>query len=163
MKVTKQSMFSGKTHTLDLEVTEAQMQEWLTSPRTRVIQDIFPNLTPSEREFLMTGVTAEEWDSEFKPKTWMDMAERLPRNSVIRMTRSIVCGFDFHEGSIFTVIENNLNEMEPCLILADSGPDQWFMPGPGRHDSAEWDELAPFEIIRRTPDGKDEQRAKDLG
>ena len=30
-----------------------------------LIQDAFPFLSPGEREFLMTGITPEEWDSIF--------------------------------------------------------------------------------------------------
>lgn len=64
MKVTRMSMFSGKIHTLEIEVTQEQLDE-LNSPNRRLIQEIVPNLTPDEREFLMTGVTKEEWDAEF--------------------------------------------------------------------------------------------------
>jgi len=32
----------------------------------KLIQNAMPYLTPSEREFLMTGITAEEWDNVFK-------------------------------------------------------------------------------------------------
>jgi hypothetical protein len=28
-----------------------------------LIQDAFPDLSPDDREFLMTGITPEEWDS----------------------------------------------------------------------------------------------------
>lgn len=64
MLVTKTSMFTGITRTLDLPVTQAQLDAY--AAKQDLIQNIFPNLTPSQREFIMTGVTAEEWDAEFK-------------------------------------------------------------------------------------------------
>ena len=30
------------------------------------IQNIFPHLTPGQREFIMTGITDDEWDETFK-------------------------------------------------------------------------------------------------
>ena len=30
-----------------------------------LIQNIFPDLTPDEREFIKTGVTPDEWDNMF--------------------------------------------------------------------------------------------------
>jgi hypothetical protein len=65
MQITKRSVFTGKTHTMDLNITAEQWAEYNSSQGRRLIQDIFPNLTDNEREFLMTGVTKEEWDEEF--------------------------------------------------------------------------------------------------
>lgn len=31
-----------------------------------LIQDAFPELSDDEREFIMTGITPQEWDAEFK-------------------------------------------------------------------------------------------------
>lgn len=64
MIVSKKSDWSGEVHTMDLDVTEEGLARcWSQSPTgTEHIQDVFPNLTPGEREFLMTGVTEEEWD-----------------------------------------------------------------------------------------------------
>jgi hypothetical protein len=62
MLITKESMFTGKVHTRDIDVTEAQLYAWRTGT---MIQDAMPHLTPDEREFIMTGVTPEEWNAEF--------------------------------------------------------------------------------------------------
>ena len=43
---------------MDLNVTEAQLGRWEAG---ELIQNVFPDLSPDDREFLMTGVTAEEW------------------------------------------------------------------------------------------------------
>lgn len=66
MKITKKSMFTGKIHTLDIPVTQKQLDAWKNG---MLIQKAMPNLTPSQREFLMTGVTEEEWNSEFGTDT----------------------------------------------------------------------------------------------
>ena len=69
MKVTKKSSFTGIEHTLDLPtVTEERLAQcWRFNPNGegKHIQQVFPELTAAEREFLMTGVTAEEWQDVF--------------------------------------------------------------------------------------------------
>lgn len=64
MKVTRTSSFSGITRTLDLDVTPEGMDEF-ESGSGRHVQDIFPFLSADDREFLMTGITAEEWEKTF--------------------------------------------------------------------------------------------------
>ena len=59
MKIVRTSMVSGITRTLDLDVTEEQLA--LFSLGRVAIQDCFPNLSADEREFIKTGLTAEEW------------------------------------------------------------------------------------------------------
>ncbi len=60
MNITRTSMFTGIKRTLNLPVTESQMQAYLEGA---LLQNAFPNLSPGEREFIKTGVTDEEWDS----------------------------------------------------------------------------------------------------
>ena len=66
MKITKKSSLSGVEHTLDIDITEEQFQRvemrFFTKEK---IQDILPNVSLGEREFLMTGITQEEWDNTF--------------------------------------------------------------------------------------------------
>jgi hypothetical protein len=64
MIVSRQSPFTGKINEMDLDVTPAQLAE-LASPDRRLIQQIFPNLTSAEREFVKTGYTQEDWDQMF--------------------------------------------------------------------------------------------------
>jgi hypothetical protein len=47
---------------LDLDVTQEQLDDWKSGT---LIQNAMPQLSPDEREFLMTGVTKEEWDETF--------------------------------------------------------------------------------------------------
>lgn len=62
MKITRTSPFSGIQHTLDIPCTEEQLDQWSNGVS---IQKAIPNLTPDQREFLMTGITAEEWEETF--------------------------------------------------------------------------------------------------
>jgi len=62
MKITRTSMFSGIERTLDLPITEAQIADWQAGG---LIQNVMPELSADEREFVMTGVTAQEWSTEF--------------------------------------------------------------------------------------------------
>lgn len=55
-------MFTGKTNTLDIPVTQDQLDNWY---RGALIQDAMPNLTAEQREFIKTGVTPEEWKETF--------------------------------------------------------------------------------------------------
>lgn len=63
MKITRKSLFSGKEHTLDLPITPQQLDDWRS--RRKLIQEAMPDLTPDQREFLMTGATPEEWANAF--------------------------------------------------------------------------------------------------
>lgn len=66
VKVTKTSLHSGKTHTLELPISEL---EYFVGTEARrcgaLIQDAFPGLSAEYREFLMTGITPEEWNEIF--------------------------------------------------------------------------------------------------
>ena len=59
MLITRKSPFSGITNTKEIAVTEAQLEAWESGT---LIQDAMPNISADEREFIMTGITAEEWD-----------------------------------------------------------------------------------------------------
>ena len=63
MKVTKKSRLTGVEHTLELDITKEQLKELETVRFRRPIQEIIPQLTAEGREFLMTGITPEEWDA----------------------------------------------------------------------------------------------------
>ena len=59
MLITKQSVMTGEKNTMLLPVTNEQIDRWQSG---ELIQNVFPHLTPSERELLISGVTPEEWD-----------------------------------------------------------------------------------------------------
>ena len=58
MKIKRTSQVSGVTRTLDLDVTRQQLIQWESGAS---IQSVMGHLTPSEREFIITGITDEEW------------------------------------------------------------------------------------------------------
>ena len=64
MKITKTSLFSNITRTLDLNITLEQLER--IEKGDDLIQNIVPHLTAEEREFLLTGIINEEWDVLFK-------------------------------------------------------------------------------------------------
>ena len=59
MKITMTSMISGKTTTRDIDVETEQVAAWQNGV---LIQDAMPELSPSDREFIMSGITQEEWE-----------------------------------------------------------------------------------------------------
>ena len=59
MIITKTSMLSGNTSSMDIDVNQDQIDLWQGGS---LIQNVMPDLSADEREFIMTGVTAEEWD-----------------------------------------------------------------------------------------------------
>lgn len=60
MLVTRKSIMTGDTHSIDLPVTQEQLDQYETG--YFLIQDVFPQLDAAQREFIKTGVTEEEWD-----------------------------------------------------------------------------------------------------
>ena len=61
MLLERTSMISNKTTTMELPITNAQLNRW---EQGELIQNVFPDLTPDQREFIMTGITGEEWKEE---------------------------------------------------------------------------------------------------
>ena len=47
------------------EYSPLDIATWLYKRSNKLIQDEFPNMTPDDREFLMTGITPEEWKAMF--------------------------------------------------------------------------------------------------
>jgi hypothetical protein len=66
MLVTKTSQLSGLTHTIDVDVTQEQLDR-IEARRENgeLIQNIVPHLPKELREFVMTGITPEEWNEMF--------------------------------------------------------------------------------------------------
>lgn len=66
MEITKISQLTGNQHTMDINVTQYEMIRIENRYHSKeLIQNIVPNLTMEEREFLMTGITPEEWNTTF--------------------------------------------------------------------------------------------------
>jgi hypothetical protein len=59
----RKSPVTGKAHSMDLNVTWKQLDAWEGGV---LIQNAFPHLTPSERDFIKLGIIEKEWDTYFK-------------------------------------------------------------------------------------------------
>jgi hypothetical protein len=60
--VERKSPFSGKFNTMEIDFETEDYIKWR---KGMLIQNALPYLTASEREFLITGITPEEWDEQF--------------------------------------------------------------------------------------------------
>ena len=59
--VYRKSPLTNKINEMKLDVTQEQLDEFYYDPNRRLIQQIFPQLSEVEREFLKTGYTASDW------------------------------------------------------------------------------------------------------
>jgi len=59
MLIKRTSPLTGEEHTRDIPCTEEQYNAWLMGRGH--IQDIMPNVSVDDREFIMTGYTPEDW------------------------------------------------------------------------------------------------------
>mgnify|MGYP003125791943 FL=1 len=62
MQITRTSMISGNTNTMELNVTQEQLTAWESGVN---IQVAMPQLNAEEREFVKTGMTPTEWNELF--------------------------------------------------------------------------------------------------
>lgn len=62
MKITRTSWISGRTHVMDIPVSQEQVDLWVEGA---LIQDVMPDLSPDQREFMISGSTPEEWEEYF--------------------------------------------------------------------------------------------------
>lgn len=62
MQITRTSVVSGKTTTREIDVTQDQIDVWEAG---ELAQDAFPHLSADDREFIMSGITPEEWEELF--------------------------------------------------------------------------------------------------
>ncbi len=62
MQVTRKSQLTQITHTFDLNVTNEQL---LAHANGKPAQDAFPQLNADDREFIISGITKEEWEQAF--------------------------------------------------------------------------------------------------
>lgn len=58
MKIIRTSKLTGKTRSMRLPITKAQLEAWVDG---MLIQHAMPHLSDDEREFVMTGITPSEW------------------------------------------------------------------------------------------------------
>lgn len=62
VKVTRVSQVSGSITTRELPITIMQLAAWQCGV---LAQEAFPHLSARDREFILSGITPEEWDEMF--------------------------------------------------------------------------------------------------
>ena len=63
MIVRRTSILSGKTTEREMPVTQEQLDRHRNG---ELIQDVFYMLSDEDREFIVSGITSEEWDKLYK-------------------------------------------------------------------------------------------------
>lgn len=59
MKITRKSLWSGIKRTREIDVTPEQMERF---EKGEFIQNVMPNISDSDREFILSGMIDQEWD-----------------------------------------------------------------------------------------------------
>jgi hypothetical protein len=62
MLIMRLSPVSGLYTAKDIDVTTEQLEQWEGGA---LIQNCMSHLNVDDREFIMTGITPEDWDAEF--------------------------------------------------------------------------------------------------
>ena len=62
MIITRKSLLTGKIREMNIEVTPDELKRWRQG---EMIQVAMPQLSTTEREFIMTGITDDEWNETF--------------------------------------------------------------------------------------------------
>jgi hypothetical protein len=62
MRIKRKSRITGKVHEMNLNINQEHLDRWNNG---MPIQQAMPHLSADEREFLMTGITPEEWREHF--------------------------------------------------------------------------------------------------
>lgn len=57
MLIQKRNMFTGEVNTMEIDVTDEQLAAWQDG---QLIQHATPELSATEREFMISGLTAAE-------------------------------------------------------------------------------------------------------
>jgi len=63
MRILRKSALTGNVNTMDINVTDEQFTKYLGS--NECIQNVLPDLSVDEREFLISGITQDEWNKAF--------------------------------------------------------------------------------------------------
>lgn len=65
MIIVRTSPISGNTNYKDIDITD---EEYLRYINGEHIQRAFPNLSAGDREYILSGITNEEWNMLFPPE-----------------------------------------------------------------------------------------------
>ena len=59
------SPVTGDWNIMILPVTAMKVENYYLGMEDGLIQEVFPDLSETEREFIMTGMTSQDWDDTF--------------------------------------------------------------------------------------------------
>lgn len=65
MQVTRKSIITGIVRTKEIDITPEVLQRYEEGIEN--IQSLAPHLSENDREFIMTGMTEEEWNEAIGP------------------------------------------------------------------------------------------------
>lgn len=65
MWIKMKSPLSNNTTGMEIPVDPRKLRDWRCGKIKGFIQDVFPELNADQREFLLTGITPEEWENAF--------------------------------------------------------------------------------------------------
>ncbi len=109
MQLTRTSEMTGVTRTKEIDITQEQLAEYLRSGTP--IQKFFPHLSDSDREFILTGITDEEWDTLKEPVSISEAVTDLLKD-IYR---------DEWNGDLDTTLpENSLRDLEVMFALGEA-------------------------------------------
>lgn len=66
MKISRISNLTGEYNTREISITLDQYNDWQNAREngeTRFVQDEFGHLSADDREFLISGITPDEWEN----------------------------------------------------------------------------------------------------
>jgi len=63
MEITRTSVATDITRTVDMPITMAELLKYEGGAS---LHDAFPGLDADQREFILTGITADEWNNLYK-------------------------------------------------------------------------------------------------
>ena len=113
MKVTRTSVFSGITRTLELDITQEQLDNYYV--KRMYLQEAFHNLSPEDREFIKSGITVEEWDNTFSDDIEEENKDPLKINiSYFKRMWNVILFFSIWVGV-------------PYLIYRYTGIESWLI------------------------------------
>lgn len=72
MIVNSVSIISGNATCMEIDITEEQYVNWIHT--NEPVSRAFPKLNAEERDFLLTGVTPEEWDRHHEDEYYTQKA-----------------------------------------------------------------------------------------
>lgn len=64
MKITRECIITKVVKTKEIPIQEEDYKRWMNGEG--LIQHIAPYLSPSEREFILSGIDEETWNKNFK-------------------------------------------------------------------------------------------------